>query len=735
MKAIIHRIVGASLVFLSGALAAQIPCSVDVLGLPGVDPVTIVAELTLPPDCTLDFGDREVVLDGTLHAVNLTLIAGRLSTSERSLIDGGAGDTTLVLQQGRLHDGSAEIRGSLTNDELHGGGIVVLAAGGVTATATARLEASAQDPAGYGGFIGIEAVGDISFLDDGTPITALGGENAEFNGEVSIVSRSGAVSLGGGIVVSGGTLIPGAVTIDAATGLKVQGAIRAAGRCASGVCSRGGVVRLSSSSTLDVLAPVDARGADGSVDPGDADGGSVRIDAAGDVTVAADALLAAGELGRGGTFDAYAGGTFKQAGVTIDAGGRAPTSSGGSIILSAGKEASISGGLLAGGGPDGEAGSIRITAEDRLAIAGALSSTGNYPTTGIELVSVNDAIQVTAAFDARGRGDFGTGGPIGIFAVTAIDLQGASFDASGDGPNGLGGPVRIDSFQSVHLGARSSIITDGSSQDPGIGEGGTIDIKACQVAIDAGVTLHATGATGGTISITSSDGMSLPAEFRAPSDGLIQLKFPPDLPPDLEGGTFDPAPTLVPTDLVDPCALPTTCDPVTGLACSTQGASATLTWQRSASSTEVQVLRDGAVVATLGPEVETFGEGGLAPGPHTYLVQGTCRGRPAGGASCEVTVSTDVPFLRGDCDVSGDRDITDGISVLGYLFLGLPRVVKCEKACDCNDDGVLDVSDAVFLLAFLFTDPTKIPPSPFERCGLDLKPDDLPCESFGACRQ
>ena len=58
-------------------------------------------------------------------------------------------------------------------------------------------------------------------------------------------------------------------------------------------------------------------------------------------------------------------------------------------------------------------------------------------------------------------------------------------------------------------------------------------------------------------------------------------------------------------------------------------------------------------------------------------------------------------FRRGDTDASGSLDITDAISLLGYLFQG-GADPPCLDAADTDDSGKLDISDAIGLLSFLF---------------------------------
>ncbi|MBI4582903.1 MAG: c-type cytochrome [Planctomycetes bacterium] len=58
-------------------------------------------------------------------------------------------------------------------------------------------------------------------------------------------------------------------------------------------------------------------------------------------------------------------------------------------------------------------------------------------------------------------------------------------------------------------------------------------------------------------------------------------------------------------------------------------------------------------------------------------------------------------FVRGNADNTGDRDITDAIFILTFLFLG-GTPPACEPIADVDSSGVVDVTDAVNLLSFLF---------------------------------
>lgn len=87
-------------------------------------------------------------------------------------------------------------------------------------------------------------------------------------------------------------------------------------------------------------------------------------------------------------------------------------------------------------------------------------------------------------------------------------------------------------------------------------------------------------------------------------------------------------------------------------------------------------------------------------------------------------------FIRGDTNHDGQVDLSDGISLLQYLYLGIPDGIACLDACDVDDSGVLDLADALGLLFALFQpDPSVRPAPPFPYQGIDTTPTDpLHCD-------
>jgi hypothetical protein len=93
-------------------------------------------------------------------------------------------------------------------------------------------------------------------------------------------------------------------------------------------------------------------------------------------------------------------------------------------------------------------------------------------------------------------------------------------------------------------------------------------------------------------------------------------------------------------------------------------------------------------------------------------------------------------FHRGDADGDGAMNITDGIFVLNYLFLG-GATPTCLEAANGNDDAEINITDGIFILNYLFLGGNAPPaPGPTDSpCGSDpaSSPNDLGCDSYPGC--
>ena len=96
-------------------------------------------------------------------------------------------------------------------------------------------------------------------------------------------------------------------------------------------------------------------------------------------------------------------------------------------------------------------------------------------------------------------------------------------------------------------------------------------------------------------------------------------------------------------------------------------------------------------------------------------------------------------FYRGDTTGDGFLDLTDGISIFVYLFMGTV-FPQCLDAADVDNNGNVDITDGVSLLVFLFAggEPPPEPGIPPGDCGPDTElpatPGNLGCESYSGCQ-
>jgi hypothetical protein len=92
-------------------------------------------------------------------------------------------------------------------------------------------------------------------------------------------------------------------------------------------------------------------------------------------------------------------------------------------------------------------------------------------------------------------------------------------------------------------------------------------------------------------------------------------------------------------------------------------------------------------------------------------------------------LNSSVQFIRSDVNMDGNSDLSDAIGILGFLFMGQPKTLSCEKSADTDDNGLLNINDAISVLQFLFLG-GKSPAPPFPDCGFDMTSDELSCRDF-----
>ncbi len=156
-----------------------------------------------------------------------------------------------------------------------------------------------------------------------------------------------------------------------------------------------------------------------------------------------------------------------------------------------------------------------------------------------------------------------------------------------------------------------------------------------------------------------------------------------------------------------------------------------ITWTNTGLYDEVWLYRNGSMFASLPGGCSMYIDLSPPEGTEEYCV----RGRMGASKSLKTAARCVVPgvFRRGFINDDTRDDISDDVTILGYLFLGRPTSLACEKAADNNDDGRVDLSDAVYHLAYKFLGGPP-PARPYESCGTDPTGDRLTCERGIGCQ-
>ena len=90
------------------------------------------------------------------------------------------------------------------------------------------------------------------------------------------------------------------------------------------------------------------------------------------------------------------------------------------------------------------------------------------------------------------------------------------------------------------------------------------------------------------------------------------------------------------------------------------------------------------------------------------------------------------PFRRGDINDDAILNLTDGINLLNFLFLG-GTDTTCKETQDTNNDGTVNLTDGIGLFNFLFLGGGSPAPPSSGNCGFDPPGNALGCGSYTSC--
>lgn len=91
-------------------------------------------------------------------------------------------------------------------------------------------------------------------------------------------------------------------------------------------------------------------------------------------------------------------------------------------------------------------------------------------------------------------------------------------------------------------------------------------------------------------------------------------------------------------------------------------------------------------------------------------------------------------FKRGDPNGDNNVNISDGVYILDFLFVGGPTPT-CSETADSNDDGSVNITDGIYILDYLFLGGGPPPPPGPTTCGPDPvdSPSHLGCVEYTGC--
>ncbi len=297
-------------------------------------------------------------------------------------------------------------------------------------------------------------------------------------------------------------------------------------------------------------------------------GGFVDIVADGDVSVTGNVVMNGGEFDGGG-FDIVADGSVTIG--DIDADGSGDAGGGGFISVISLDDITVGGLIRARGSGSGfetcgEGGSVSLDTIGHVEIANEILVNGRAgDCCGGDIDILSDTTSVNGRLQSQGNGIEGCGGGVDILAETALDInQPIEVDAALDaGIVILDAPeidvnANIDAFGRSAVGSGSPFLDISAerrvrvapgvridSRGGGNGSGGEISVDACNITLEPGSELLADQGTAGNVLIVAADSLAIHGTVSVETGALIDLRYGTRAdPPNLAGASFSPSPLL-----------------------------------------------------------------------------------------------------------------------------------------------------------------------------------------------
>jgi cysteine-rich repeat protein len=495
------------------------------------DPCVVATPVPVTNRSVIDVGTRElrIAAGGALDVGSgtMTIRAGRLTVDGNGAVK-AAGSTVNSGGTILVEAGAVVVAGSIEANGTPGGTITVTATGDVSVTGATGLSARSLSREEVGGTITVRAAnttlaGPVSVL--GGPDSVGGDANLTSTGSVVITSTIDAAGGDGGSIDIEAGATPGAGNIvigDLAT-LRVDATFEGGFGGTLDVFARGDGVDLGH---VAVDGTLSALGRGGGAVGGGA-GGCITILADGDVlNLGAGTSLSTaggGPDGEGGEIEITANRGVVELHGTLDSGSPGAESSGGSVSIDAQGEVAVFGSIdaEAGSGGGGEVAIRSGAANVEVAPSATIEVDGGFGGAGGNICIDNGtvgpeqtAIVIQGILSASGRSDAGPGGTIELAGGDAVRLAtGAALRAGGGSTGGPGGTIIVDV-------ADGPALIDGPLDAAGgrpSGDGGIITIDASQRIVVTAVADARGFGPGGEIGLASTGAVDVRADLLAGS--------------------------------------------------------------------------------------------------------------------------------------------------------------------------------------------------------------------------
>jgi len=474
----------------------------------------ITQVLDVGDGCTLDFQPRFVAVtsSGVVRAAVTTVVgsftiqAGSFAVNGGGRVDargeavsgalGRGGFIRLVVDDFVVVDRlSSAAVGRIDVSGRVAAGRIRISAGGMVSV-RGRLGADGLATNGSAGLIEIDAGGDLVATNN-SDISAVSGSDAIGSGTVDLVAAGG-VQLAAGVALAGGD--GGTLVIESAKSV----AIAAVNVSATGDGGAGGCIEIESQQGTVVSGVLNAQG--GNSSDGGGCGGFVSLDA-----VRGDLLLGANVNTDSGARDGAAGEILLNAG--------------GVVTVPSQVEVSTSGGIGESCG-----GSLEATAGTLLDLRGRVDASGGIFGGSINLQSDLE-VRVDGDLRADGRSSGASGGCITLEGGRSV------------GSSATIGAVRLNGSLDVSGGTCGSV--------NGCGDGGEVDITACDIVLSSTARIEGRAAEGGLVGMTARRSLINQGEIDATrrdtssTQGRVSLSYPPMALSPANGGNVTPSPRLL----------------------------------------------------------------------------------------------------------------------------------------------------------------------------------------------